>query len=591
MNSKIVHLNIFFTKFVKVNCVTKKQMTILNNLRYFSSQNPLKIAFSKILNDDLALKSITFQELEEQSSAVSCSIKNQLKDALYVIILLPQGLEFIITILAVFKAGKIAIPCNIPKRKNGVDRLLAILKDSGSKDIICSEIERSRIFKKFDTIDFKDTNWLDNETLIQPIQSRDISVAINPTAFIQYTSGSTGSPKGVVVSHANLFHNSYLSQKSFQNGPDTKSICWLPNFHDLGLVDGIFQPIFSGFQGFLMTSSQFTQNPCLWLLAITKFEIDYTASPNFGIDFACKRISNDELGRLDLSKLRFILTGAEPIRWKTLQAFTEKFSPMGFNKAKFMTGYGMAEATLNISTSPIDTEPETVIIDKEYLKENRISFVKNGVTLVSSGKIQDGLKVSIRNTENQQIIEDNQIGELWVSGESISAGYLNKECLNKTQFQQEGCYFKTGDLGFLFEDNLYITGRIKELIILNGKNYYPQDVEQTILKINACLTQDGIAVSSFDDGMKEQVVAIVEVKRNICSESLEDLLMNIQKEVFKEHEISLYDTVIIQYRSLAKTTSGKIQRKENLNHYLNQSLTKLISLRDIYEQRKNYHLA
>ena len=560
-------------------------MTIIDKLQYFSTHYPLKTAFSKILNEDLALQSISFRELDDQSSALSDTIKTRLKDSLYIIILLPQGLEFIITILAIFKAGKIAIPCSIPKRKNGLDRLLSILEDSGSKDIICSEIETSRIFKKNSTTDFKGINWWPYETLYYPIKPDNISISINPTAFIQYTSGSTGSPKGVVISHNNLLHNSTLSQKSFQTTPHTKSICWLPNFHDLGLVDGIFQPIFSGFQGFLMTTTQFTKNPRLWLQAISKFEINYTASPNFGLDFACNRISDDDLRNLDLCKLRFILTGSEPIRWNTIKAFTEKFAPVGFSKTKFMTGYGMAEATLNISTSPIDNEPPILTVDQDCLRENHISLVRNGHTLVSSGKIQEGLKISIRDTEHQQILGERQIGEVWVAGESISSGYLNKENLNTTLFQQEGDYFKTGDLGFLSDEHLYITGRIKELIILNGKNHYPHDIEQTILKTNLHLIQDGVAVTSFDDGTKEQVIAIVEVNRNFPSESYEDLLINIQKTVFKEQEISLYDIVMIQYGTLAKTTSGKIQRKENLTKYLNQSLTTLISYRDIYEQR------
>ena len=575
-----------FIKFVFNNTLLyDKLMTIINNLQYFSEQYPSKIAFSKILDDELALQSISFKELDDQSSDLACAIKNQLGDSLYIVILLPQGLEFIITILAIFKAGKIAIPCIIPKRKNGVDRLLAILKDSGSKDIICSEIETLRILKEDTIADFKGITWWNYESLVHLTKTNNISTPINPVAFIQYTSGSTGSPKGVVISHANLLHNSSLSQKSFQTNTNTKSICWLPNFHDLGLVDGIFQPIFSGFQGFLMTTTQFTQNPRLWLQAISKFEIDYTASPNFGIDFACNRISEDQLSGLDLSKLRFILTGSEPIRWNTIKAFTEKFAPVGFNKTKFMTGYGMAEATLNISTSPIDTEPIVLTVDQDCLKEDLISLVRNGHTLVSSGKIQEGLKISIRDTKHQQILEEKQIGEVWVAGESISSGYLNKENLNKTLFQQEGNYFKTGDLGFLYDEYLYITGRIKELIILNGKNHYPQDIEQTILRTNLHLLQDGAAVTSFDDGIKEQVIAIVEVNRNFPSDSFEDLLVNIQREVFKEQEISLYDIVIVQHGSLSKTTSGKMQRKENLAKYLNQSLTKLISIRDIYEQR------
>ena len=193
---------------------------------------------------------------------------------------------------------------------------------------------------------------------------------------------------------------------------------------------------------------------------------------------------------------------------------------------------------------------------------------------------------------SEQAKKQNVFVELLLKGsESISLGYLSKENLNRTLFQQESNYFKTGDLGFLYDEHLYITGRIKELIILNGKNHYPQDIEQTILRTNLHLLQGGTAVTSFDDGTKEQVIAIVEVNRNFPSDSYVDLLINIQKEVFKEQEISLYDIVIIQYGSLAKTTSGKIQRKENLNKYLNQSLTKLISFRDIYEQRKHHILA
>jgi len=560
-------------------------MTIIDNLQNFAINSPSKIAFSKILNDYLALQSITFKELNDQSSSLSSAIKTHLANSLYIVVLLPQGLDFIITILAIFKAGKIAVPCSIPKRKNSTDRLLAILEDSGSKDIICSKIETSRILNKNDEANFKGITWWNYETLIHQISPNNISVSTNPTAYIQYTSGSTGNPKGAVISHANLLHNSALSQKCFQTNADIKSISWLPNFHDWGLIDGVFQPIFLGFQGFLMTTTQFIKNPRLWLHAITEFEIDYTTSPNFGLDFVCDRISDNELSGLDLSKLRTIFTASEPIRWNTLKAFTEKFTPVGFNNTKFMTGYGMAEATLYISISPIDTAPIFLTVDNDCLKENRISLVKNGHILVSSGKIHEGLKISIRDTEHQQILEDKQIGEVWVAGESISLGYLNKENLNQTLFQQEGEYFKTGDLGFLSDEHLYITGRIKELIILNGKNHYPQDIEQTILRTDSHLIQDRIAVTSFDDGTKEQVIAIMEVNRNFPSDSYKDFLMNIQRAVFKEQEIALYDIVIIQYGTIAKTTSGKIQRKENLDKYLNQSLTKLISFRDIYEQR------
>ncbi len=560
-------------------------MTIIDNLQNFAINSPSKLAFSKILNDDLALQSITFKELDDQSSSLASTIKTHLNNSLYIVVLLPQGLEFIITILAIFKAGKIAVPCSIPKQKNGTERLLAILEDSGSKDIICSKIETSRILKNNDEANFKGITWWNYDTLIHQISTNNISVTTNPTAFIQYTSGSTGSPKGVVISHANLMHNSAISQKSLQTNTKIKSICWLPNFHDLGLIDGIFQPIYSGFQGFLITTTQFLKNPRLWLHAISEFEIDYTVSPNFGLDFACDRISDNHLIGLDLSKLRFIFTASEPIRWNTLKAFSEKFTPVGFNSNKFMTGYGMAETTLIVSTSPIDTAPIFLTVDKDYLKENRISLVKNGHKLVSSGKIQEGLKISIRDTEHKQILEDKQIGEIWIAGGSISLGYLNKENLNRTLFQQEGEYFKTGDLGFLSDEQLYITGRIKDLIILNGKNHYPQDIEQTILRTDSHLLQDRIAVTSFDDGTKEQVIAIVEVNRNFPQDSYLDLLMNIQRAVFKEQEIALYDIAIIQYGTIAKTTSGKIQRKENLVKYLNQSLTKLISYRDIYEQR------
>ena len=252
---------------------------------------PNKVIFTEILDENFKEKNITFAQLDSASNRLAKHLIQNTSNKL-IVILLPQGINFIIAILAIFKAGKIAIPCSIPKRENGLMRLIQILNNSKSVDLILHQTDYQRLMNRFPDLKVNNLNWHFYEKLSENPTSQ-INLPIikeNDIAFLQYTSGSTNEPKGVIITHKNIVHNSEISKNAFAINPDTISVCWLPNFHDLGLVDGILQPIYSGFKSIIISPIQFTKNPSIWLKAIHKYKATYTSSPNFGIEYAFNRI-------------------------------------------------------------------------------------------------------------------------------------------------------------------------------------------------------------------------------------------------------------------------------------------------------------
>jgi acyl-CoA synthetase (AMP-forming)/AMP-acid ligase II len=470
-----------------------------------------------------------------------------------VLLFLPQGLSFIKGFFACLYAGAVAVPVSLPTRNRGFDRVENIIKDADIRIGITSRSVLANLNRWHgEQLSGVAIKWL----LVEELDGMTAEAGTDfqfprpeSLAFLQYTSGSTGRPKAVCVTHANIIANSKIIQKCFQTSSESLSVCWLPSFHDMGLIDGVIQPIFSNFRSVLLSPTHFLQRPSRWLKAITKYRATYSGGPNFAFDFCAERIREDELSEIDLSSLNCLYNGSEPIRPRTLRRFIERFGRVGFSEKMIFTCYGLAEATLAVTTSKLGHFPKIV-------------EVATG-ELASCGVAYEDTTLRIVNPETEEICPEREEGEIWVSGESITSGYLNRPRETAETYVEvaDSRFVRTGDLGFLLDNELYVTGRIKDLIIIRGKNHYPHDIEQTVTGCAASLKQDGCAAFSVDKDGEEQLVIVQEIRRtHLQVVDIEHVLSLIAIEISHSHGLSPLDIVLVRPGTLPKTTSGKIQR-------------------------------
>ena len=438
---------------------------------------------------------------------------------------------------------------------------------------------------ELNNISFLHTNDLSNisnNTLVQ-ITKEDI-------AFLQYTSGSTGNPKGVMVSHENLMNNMEVLYKSFGHSLDSKMVSWLPMFHDMGLIGGVLQPLYGGFEAVLMSPTYFLQKPIRWLDAISKYKATSSGAPNFAYDLCVQSIKEEELDNIDLSHWVVAANGAEPISSNTLLSFTQKFSKYGFSHQSHHQSYGMAESTLMISSIQTKDEPKILSIDVKQLEQGKIhtqiSEEENSKQLVSCGAAWLNHDIIIVNESTLEKAKEDEVGEIWVKGESIAKGYWNNEEKTTDTFyaytndNKDGPYLRTGDLGFIHEEELYICGRSKDMLIIRGKNYYPQDIENICVNTNIALGVNGTAAFTIEVKNEEKLVIVAEVKRtHIRKINDKEIFTQIKKSISQEFDIEIYDIILIKPAHLLKTSSGKVQRYNNKKSYLNNSFKNIASLR------------
>ncbi len=506
-----------------------------------------------------------------------------------VLILLPQGLSFITAFFGCLYARAVAVPCSIFLKHQGLEKINNIVKDAAVAVGITNRSVFANLKKQFGE-DFENIGikWI----FIEDIEDTPIGDTIrfdlpkpDELAFLQYTSGSTGKPKAVMVTHENIIANSQIIQDCFQNTPESVSVCWLPSFHDMGLIDGIIQPIFSGFPSVLMSPLHFLQKPLSWFKAITDYRATYSGAPNFAFDFCTERITDEELRDVDLSSLRCLYNGSEPIRAKTMRRFVERFSKVGFSEKKIFTCYGLAEATLAVTTSRIGVLPNVVKVCDKKLLENKIEVSDNEAAseLVSCGITYGDTRLKIVNSDTFDECIENEIGEILVAGKSVTNGYLNQpEQTAETfiNFRNER-YLRTGDLGFLRQNELFVTGRIKDLIIIRGKNHYPQDIEQNISNCHEMLQPNSCSAFSAKIEDAERLVIVQEIKRTSLQTLNSDVVISeILSKLSRFHGLVPHDIVLIKPASLPKTTSGKIRRNECRTLWLSKKLKSLASLEE-----------
>ncbi|MFY2558179.1 amino acid adenylation domain-containing protein [Corallococcus terminator] len=548
--------------------------TFVDLLVHRAEHQPDRLAFTFLGDDTARTESLTNAQLDRKARAIAATLRTTSHVGARALLLYPPGLDFITAFFGCLYAGVVPVPAYPPKRNQKVQRLQAILLDAEPTSVLTlaslaqgirahfaeqPDVHRLRLLPTDEVDVERASSW------------RRPSLTGSMLAFLQYTSGSTSTPKGVMVSHANLLHNSEQIRHAFGLGPEDVSVTWLPSFHDMGLIDGILQPVYAGFSAYLMSPTSFLQQPLRWLKAISDYRATHCGGPNFAYEHCVRRTTPEQREGLDLSCWTMAYNGAEPIRRATLEEFAFEFAPQGFQARFFYPCYGMAEATLMVTGGLVDAPPVFRDVDAQLLEQHRVAEPsKDGdraLSLVGSGRAHGVTKVVIVNPESRTRCEPGQVGEVWVSGGSVAMGYWRQAGKTAETFHAhladtgEGPFLRTGDLGFLQDEELFVTGRLKDLIIIRGRNHYPQDLELTAARSHPALRPDGGAAFSIEAEGAERLVIVHEVERvALRKANLEEVIEAVRAAISEHHELQVHAVVLLRPGQLSKTSSGKIQR-------------------------------
>lgn len=552
-------------------------------LSYRAQHQPDKQAYIFLQNGETESASLTYGELDRQARLIANRLQSWRGER--ALLLYPSGLEFIITFFGCLYAGVVAVPVYPPRRNQKLSRLLSIFNDTHAKVALTTtsvliDIEKRRE----EEAELAQLKLVVTDTIeANPQEFVPKSVTPESLAFLQYTSGSTGTPKGVMVTHGNLIHNQQMIHQAFGHSEQTIFVGWLPLFHDMGLIGNVLQPMYLGIPCILMPPVAFLMKPICWLKAISKYRATTSGGPNFAYDFCVKKVQPEELANLDLSSWDLAFNGAEPLRAETLERFSKKFAQCGFNYSAFYPCYGMAETTLLATGGNKNQKPVIQGVLAERLEQNLV--VKSEISskgsrmFVGCGRPHLDTTVSIVNSESLTRCKTGEVGEIWVSGGSIASGYWNRSSATQETFQAylrdtgEGPFLRTGDLGFLLDGELFVTGRLKDVIIIRGQNHYPQDIELTVEKSHPALRSNCGAAFTVEVKGKERLVIVQEVERSYLHKlDVNEVVGNILQAVTAEHSLQVYAAVLVKTASISKTSSGKIQRDACRAKFLDGSL-------------------
>jgi acyl-CoA synthetase (AMP-forming)/AMP-acid ligase II/aryl carrier-like protein len=566
--------------------------SIITALYKRATETPSKVAFSFIKDEGgiSSCEEITYQQVLSKSYGIAQKLMHLTDASETVVLLFPPGLDYICGFFGCMLAGKISVPAYPPRNNRHMERIDGIVQDANSNVILSDKKTRDSFISSLAKWGGSaNLNWLDCDTTdnvgadsLNLTQSDFSALSINPIAFLQYTSGSTSAPKGVVLTHQNLLTNLDLMKSAFCADSDSVGASWLPPYHDMGLIGGILLPMYCGFNVFLMSPASFVQTPFKWLKIISDHGVTISPSPNFGYDQCTSKISSDLLANLDLSTWKYAITGAELIRGETVDRFSEKFGSCGFDRRSFYPCYGLAEGTLIVtgkSLANLDLQMEPACQTK--------GVIDNARYVAGCGYALGKGKVIVAQIENDRLVKGTEIGEICIKGPSVSSGYWKNPIQTAKTFDQkingESGYCRTGDLGFFKNEELFITGRIKELMIVRGKNFYPQDIEHKVEACHPNIVRNTCAAFSMDINGAEELCVVQEVEK---TEDIDyaAIAKEIRSGISKNLEITPARLCLIKKGTISKTSSGKIQRwvvrqqlEENNLHLLHED--NLISIK------------
>ncbi len=545
---------------------------LVDLLQHRAAHSANASAFIYLVDGETEEIQFTCQQLDRQARAIAAHLQRQGLEGERALLLYPAGLEFIAAFFGCLYAGVVAVPAYPPRRNRSLSRIQAIADDAQARIALTTYAVWERVQPVLDqTPDLQKIEWLSTDRMPEGLESewKLPDVHGDTLAFLQYTSGSTGTPKGVMLTHANLMHNSAQIAYAFEHTRSGSGVFWLPSYHDMGLIGGILQPLFIGRPSVLMSPMAFLQRPFRWLKAISKYRATISGGPNFAYDLCVRKVTPEQREQLDLSSWNLAFNGAEPVRAETLEAFTTMFEPCGFRRTAFYPCYGMAEATLIVTGGFKAALPVVRTFDAEALENHQVvdalADEEGARELVGSGGKLLDQRIVIAHPENLTTLPPDQIGEIWISGPSVAQGYWNRAEETERTFRAylkdtgEGPFLRTGDLGFIQDGELFVTGRLKDLIIIRGLNHYPQDIEATAEKAHPRVRPCNGAAFACEINGAERLVLVQEIERG-QSEGLNEVVDAIRRAVSAEHELNLDAVVLMKAGSIPKTSSGKIQR-------------------------------
>ncbi|WP_270171062.1 HAD-IIIC family phosphatase [Paenibacillus sp. SYP-B4298] len=549
-------------------------LTFMDLIDFRSSEQPHKTAFT-FIEDDQELN-ISYRQLKERSSQLAAALRSYTRPGDKVLILHQPGADYVYSFFGCLYAGCTAVPAYPPLTKRYAERVRLIAADCHARVALVSERWSQRMNQTFceESLLYLNTDPYINGAIEESELARQDGSEL---AFIQYTSGSTSKPKGVMVSHQNLIHNSEAIRQGFQLSEESTGVLWLPPYHDMGLIGGILQPIFTGFHMVLLAPNDFVQQPMRWLSAVSKYRATVSGGPNFAYDLCIQKIPPHELHTLDLSTWDVAFTGAEQIQAQVMRDFHAKFTACGFREQAFYSCYGLAESTLFVTGGIPGEGMMTLPVNREKLIEGFAEVEQTPLAstaeYVACGSSYQGQQLHIVHPQTGMPLEDGVIGEVWVSSASKALGYLNQPEQTAETFHatlgdgSPGEYVRTGDLGFLMQGRLFITGRVKEMIIIRGKNYFPADMEWHIEQANEHFIPDGCAAFSVSQQGNEQLVIVQELSRHYRLADTAPLANTIRSVLASQFGIQPYEIVFVKQGGLQKTSSGKKMRNACKEHY------------------------
>lgn len=581
--------------------------SIAEILRQRASDEPARTAYVYLGDGEQEETRVDYAELDRRARAVGAMLQELHARDERALLLYPPGLDFVAAFFGCLYSGVVAVPAYPPhpaRPELTLPKLQAILADSQAKFVLTTTPILAKVAPLFAR---EHLRWLATDD-IQHARADDWTEAgpgPDDLAFLQYTSGSTSAPKGVMVSHRNLLENSAYIHYGFEHTPESVGVTWLPAYHDMGLIDGIVQPLYGGFTCYLMPQTSFLQRPLRWLQAISRYRATHSGGPNFAYEHCVNKIRPDQRSGLDLSCWRVAYNGAEPIREETLRRFAASFEECGFRPDAFYPAYGLAEATLKVAGGkgarpPVIRKLESAALEENLLVEaSAANDPQNVRTLVSSGRLDLGTRVAIVEPASLTECANGRVGEVWVSGGGVAQGYWNRPELSEQTFRAhlsdtgDGPFLRTGDLGFIKDGELFITGRLKDLIIIGGRNHYPQDIEVTVEQCHPALRSGCTAAFSVEiDGEEHLVIAaefdprsmraVAEVQASgpsgVATRRLPDaegwklLKTAVLRAVSDYFGLHVHELVLLKVGGVPKTSSGKLMRQACRKAYLTGAL-------------------
>ncbi|MBI4863290.1 MAG: fatty acyl-AMP ligase [Candidatus Riflebacteria bacterium] len=556
------------------------------------SREPGTVAFTFLADGELEERSLTRADLMARSRAVAAELSRWLKPGLPVLLLFEPGLDFVAAFWGCLLGGFVAVPVYPPLGRRGKDTLLAIASNVAAPCALSTAalLKRS-LLPRLLYSSLRSMKWVATDA-IDPDRARDVQAPrIDPdtVAFLQYTSGSIAEPKGVVIRHRNLMANVRTIHDVLSGGASQESgqdclVSWHPLYHDMGLIGSVVVPPLVEGRSILMSPLHFLQKPVRWLRALSRFGATVSAAPNFAYELCARRVSDEEVAELDLSRWTLAFDGAEPVRPRTLERFAEKLRPAGFRAAALYPTYGLAEGTLLVTGGRRMVAPRVLSVSSEHLRRGVAVPCPEGpaagaTRLVSCGWTRQGLDLRVVDAERSLQLPPGSVGEIWLRGESVADSYWrgtdqSQGCFEASLTEADGgTYLRTGDLGFVHQGELYVTGRLKDLIIVRGHNHYPQDIEATVQNAHSSLRVGcGCAFSVDVEGMEELVV-VQEVHRSAAPEVASEIVPAVREGISARHGLQLHALVLIAHGTIPKTSSGKVQRRRCRDLFIHDGLS------------------